>query len=64
MKKTMVKVWEKAPNRQLKMKELRKMLAKITSADKSAIKALMLQVLKDNSKKMLVEKKTVTLVKK
>lgn len=64
MKKTMVKALKKAPNRQLKMKELRKILMKVAPTNKSTIKAVMLQVLNDNSKKMSIKKKTVTLVEK
>jgi len=63
-KKTMMKALKKAPNRKLKIKELRKILLKNSEVDKLTMKKIMSQVLIENSKKILVEGKCITLIKK
>jgi len=64
VKKSMVKTLKKHPNRQIKMKELRKILLKNSAFDKSTMKKTILQVLTDNPKKMVLDGKIITLVKK
>mmetsp|Transcript_20565 Transcript_20565/g.24498 ORF Transcript_20565/g.24498 Transcript_20565/m.24498 type:complete len:280 (-) Transcript_20565:33-872(-) len=64
VKKSMMKTLKKHPNRQIKMKELRKILLKNSEFDKSTMKKTILQVLTDNPKKMVLDGKTITLIKK
>lgn len=64
VKKTMKKALKKAPQCQLKMKELRKILLKSSNLDKMTVKKLMQQILNDNPKKMTLEGKQIKWIKK
>ena len=60
----MKKALKKAPQCQVKMKELRKILLKSSNLDKMTIKKLMQQILNDNPKKMTLEGKQIKWIQK
>jgi len=62
VKKSMIKTLKKAPNRQIKIKELRKMLLKNSEFDKSTMKKTILRILTENPKKMVLDGKIITLI--
>jgi len=64
VQKSMKKALKKAPDCQLKMKDLRKLLLKSSKLDKMTVKKLMLQVLNENPKKMTLEGKQIKWIQK